>query len=643
MTAPSQSGAVRAQAASPAKGGAAQAVSPTNDVTVLEPALWRQLADAADPVARAASWAALMTRLVPGARQASVILARPDGFAPVALWPTGERPDEVMITAVEAALEHRTGAVRFSPTAQTTPEGRYGAVALPLLAGTELFGAAAVTLTGANEAEIRAAMRHLQWGAGWLRGGVGAADLGAAPGEEQQPVLAPHQVLELLAATVEETSFRAAAQRVVTETAIRFGCDRVSLGLLHGRTMKVDAISHSAVVEARSGTTRLLADAMAEAVDQRAMLRFPPTQADDREPLARHAQEQVAAPTGAAVLTIPLLQQDRTIGALLLERPGTRPLADAEIAQLDVLAALVGPVLAEKWRDDRWIATKVGESVASQARILLGPTHVARKLVAIAVVLLSVLVGTWHGEYHIIADARLEGTIRRSIVSGLDGFLREAPVRAGDQVHAGELLAALDDRDLTLERLRWTTERQQRQLELDRAIGQRKPAETNILQAQLAQATAQVELADAQLARTRFVAPFDALVVAGDHSQSIGGAVRRGDVLFELAPLENWRVHLDVDESQVADVQPGQHGKLVIAAMPYQDMDFTVTRVTPVSEVKDGRSVFRVEAALAQASPRLRPGMQGVGRIEAGQRLLSWVWTRRIAEQARLLFWQLVP
>jgi hypothetical protein len=98
-----------------------------------------------------------------------------------------------------------------------------------------------------------------------------------------------------------------------------------------------------------------------------------------------------------------------------------------------------------------------------------------------------------------------------------------------------------------------------------------------------------------------------------------------------------------VDESQVADVQPGQHGKLVIAAMPYQDMDFTVTRVTPVSEVKDGRSVFRVEAALAQASPRLRPGMQGVGRIEAGQRLLSWVWTRRIAEQARLLFWQLVP
>jgi hypothetical protein len=74
--------------------------------------------------------------------------------------------------------------------------------------------------------------------------------------------------------------------------------------------------------------------------------------------------------------------------------------------------------------------------------------------------------------------------------------------------------------------------------------------------------------------------------------------------------------------------------------MPYQSLDFTVTRVTPI---EDGRSVFRVEGALAEPSPRLRPGMQGVGRTEIGERLMVWIWTRRIAEQMRLLFWQLVP
>ena len=143
--------------------------------------------------------------------------------------------------------------------------------------------------------------------------------------------------------------------------------------------------------------------------------------------------------------------------------------------------------------------------------------------------------------------------------------------------------------------------------------------------------------------RTRFVAPFDALVVSGDHNQSIGGAVRRGDVLFELAPLDDWRVVLDVDESQIADVQPDQTGELTTAAMPWQPLRFTVSRVTPIAAVKDGQSVFRVEAHINEVSPRLRPGMRGVARIDADERLTAWIWTRRLLEKARLLLWQYAP
>ncbi len=607
--------------------------APPGEVAILEPALWHQLGEANDAPARAAAWVALVTRLVPGARQAAVVLAGPAGFAPAALWPTQEAPGALLMAAVEAALAQRAGAVRLGRAGDGIREA---AVALPLLGGgAKVRGAAAVTVAGANEAQLRIAMRQLQWGAGWLR------DVGLATTDPSDGTL--RQILDLLAVVVEETGFRPAAQRMVTELAIRFGCDRVSLGMLRGRTMRVDAISHSAAVETRSGATRLLTEAMAEAADQRAMLRFPPTMEDVREPLARHAQERLAATSGGAILTIPLVQQDRVIGALLLERPIGRPLSGADIGKLDVLAALIGPVLADKRREDRWVAVKVAESAANQVRLLLGPTHAASKLAALAALLLAALAGTVHGEYRIIAEARLEGAIRRSIVASLDGYLREAPVRAGDQVREGQVLAVLDDRDLTLERLRWATERQQRMDELERAIGERRRAETNILQAQLAQADAQLQLADAQLARTRFVAPFDALVVAGDHSQSIGTAVHRGDLLFELAPLTNWRVVLEVEEGQVADVQPGQHGQLAVAALPYQSLDFTVTRITPVAQVQDGHSVFRVEAELAEGSPRLRPGMQGVGRIDGGERLLAWIWTRRIIEQVRLLFWQIIP
>src|SRR6185312_12113330 len=108
----------------------------------------------------------------------------------------------------------------------------------------------------------------------------------------------------------DETGFRSAAQRAVTDLAIRFGCDRVSLGFRRGATTRVVAISHTAVVEARGGEAARLTAAMDEAMDQRAMLRFPPTEADAAEPLARHAQELLAVPGGAAVLTIPLLRGD---------------------------------------------------------------------------------------------------------------------------------------------------------------------------------------------------------------------------------------------------------------------------------------------------------------------------------------------
>jgi hypothetical protein len=504
---------------------------------------------------------------------------------------------------------------------------------LPLLVGNELRGAAAVALTAADEDRLRAAMRHLQWGAGWLR-----TDTAVAPDHSDA---AQSPILDVLGAVVEEAGFHAAAQRAVTDLAVRFGCDRVSLGFRRGATVHVLAISHCAFVQRRGSEAALLAAAMEEAIDQRAILRFPPSDDDQREPLARHAQEQVAGLSNATVLTIPLTRGDDVVGALLLER--LAPLEREAIARLDVIAALLGPILWEKWREDRWLITKARETLCGNVRMLFGPDHVGRKLAALACVSLVVLGATWHVDYTVVAQARLEGAVRRSIVAPMDGFLRDAPVRAGDHVHAGEVLAQLDDRDLTLERLHWSAVRAQRVHELDRAVGEERRADANILHAELDQADAQLALADAQLARTRFVAPFDALVVSGDHSQNIGTAVRRGDVLFELAPLDNWRVVASVAEDQVGDVQPGQTGSLTAAAMPWQRLPFTVSRVTPIARVEDGETVFEVEATLEQSSPRLWPGMQGVARIDAGERLAAWVWTRRMLEKARLLVWQVMP
>ena len=243
------------------------------------------------------------------------------------------------------------------------------------------------------------------------------------------------------------------------------------------------------------------------------------------------------------------------------------------------------------------------------------------------------------------APTTLEGVVQRAIVAPFDGYVLSAAARPGDVVEAGALLAELDDTDLALERVRWTTERRQRLVEYDQALADHERADINVIRAKLDQVAAQIALLDEHLARAKLVAPFTGVVVSGDLSQSIGAPVQRGDLLFEVAPLDAYRVIIKVDEREIADIAPGQTGALLVSSMPDDTLPFVIDRITPVSEAREGRNYFRVEARLAAGvdTARLRPGMEGVSKIMVGERRLSWIWTYQLIDWARLWFWTWVP
>src|SRR5207237_9047193 len=93
---------------------------------------------------------------------------------------------------------------------------------------------------------------------------------------------------------------------------------------------------------------------------------------------------------------------------------------------------------------------------------------------------------------------------------------------------------------------------------------------------QVAQAEAQLNLTDEKLARTRLVAPFDAVVVSGDLSQQLGAPIDQGKVLFELAPLDAYRVVLQVDERDISYVELGQSGELALTGLTGATLPFKV-------------------------------------------------------------------
>jgi multidrug efflux pump subunit AcrA (membrane-fusion protein) len=174
-------------------------------------------------------------------------------------------------------------------------------------------------------------------------------------------------------------------------------------------------------------------------------------------------------------------------------------------------------------------------------------------------------------------------------------------------------------------------------------MAKRAAAQVSILAAQIDQAAAQLKLLDDQLSRTRVLAQFDGVIVKGDLSQALGAPVERGQVLFEVAPLDSYRVVLQVDERDVADVRAGQRGHLLLTAAPSDTRPFRVEKLTPVSTPREGRNYFRVEARLESTLERLRPGMEGVGKIEVDRRRIVWIWTHQVIDWLRLALWKWLP
>lgn len=605
-------------------------------VSFLDQALWKQLRSNSSPETYIQAWLALQCRLVPGCQRGVVVLGEPDEgpFAPAAYWPDEESATPGLSAIAELALSERRGVV------QAPEEGQSGEsmVASPFLIDGRMYGVIALEVAGRTPTQLRSIMRQLQWGSAWIE-----ILLRRQSAEQDRNYLdRTTTALDMVAAAVEPKRFKAACTAAVTELATRLDCNQVSIGFLRRGRASVVALSHSAQFGRRMNLIRALGNAMDEATDQGCMVLYPPPAGDGDYVMRAHRELARSFETGP-LLTVPMESGDRYLGAVTFELPQGRTFDQATIELCDCVASVLGPLLEEKRRNDRLIITKFAESVWTQVKRLFGPHYVASKLAVLVLAGLVAFFSVAESEYRITAPASLEGLVQRSIVAPFDGYVASERARAGETVRKGEVLATLDDKDLVLERLRWTTTRNQRQTEYSRALAERERAEINIIKAQIDQAEAQIALIDEQILRTRLVAPFDGILVEGDLSQSVGGAVQRGEELFKLAPLDSYRVILEVDEVEISDVAVGQHGMLLMSAIPDEPIPYTIEMITPVAEAREGRNYFRVEAKLEQASDRLRPGMEGVAKTDAGQRLLIWVWTHKLLTWARITLWTWWP
>jgi multidrug resistance efflux pump len=432
----------------------------------------------------------------------------------------------------------------------------------------------------------------------------------------------------------------------LVESLARFThSERVSFGRFEGQKNRILAISNTVDFSQKLALIEAIQSAQLEAAMQMQACQFPPL--DQQQGVILRAHESLSTSQGHhAVLTLLLFdyRQHKPVFALTLERNGKNPFTETEVDGLSHIVQLGGAIVLDKWQSERSVTQLFFGGLKRQFTRLFGPGYTYRKIFLLSITLLIGVFSWLPGEYRLAADARLESREQFMVSMPFDSYLMSSSVRPGDSVEKSQTLAQLDQRSLKLDWLKAQGKRHQLQTELSLAQAEKDSAKMRVLLAQIQQAQSDVELAQLYLMQAEIKAPIDGIVLEGDLTQKLGEALKRGEMLFLIGKADGWRIHIQVPESRVRDVQVGQTGGLVLQAIPNSQQAFVVTKLTPMQQIEEGRVFYRVEAEFLSddfaQQFALKPGMQGVAKIQIDQRNLFGIWARDSYEWLMLTWWR---
>ncbi len=254
-------------------------------------------------------------------------------------------------------------------------------------------------------------------------------------------------------------------------------------------------------------------------------------------------------------------------------------------------------------------------------------------LLGCAAFLFAIMLVPW--PYTVKSDCQLEPVERRFVAAPFDAVVDRSLVQIGEVVEANQLLARLDGRQLRIELSALQASLQSEQKKHDAALAGRDIANSQIALLEVKRLKSEIQLIEQKLKNLEIRSPIDGIIVSGDLEKVEGAPIEIGQNLFEIGPLDQMLVEVEIDESEIRYVKPGQQVHVLFDAFPFKKFTGEIIRIHPRAEIRDDKSVFIANVEIANNDEMLRPGMKGRCRIQSNWQPLGWNLFHRSYESVR--------
>jgi hypothetical protein len=568
------------------------------------------------------------------------------------LWVSAARLGAVDPDRVEPALRG------FDPGAggavEARADGQPGWAASYMLGGPGMDLCLLFTLDGMPPGELQAQLSLIEAKVGWLM----LAALSDRKAEIGGVALGTEIGAQVLLDAARARNRRQLADQWIARLEAALKPHLIAVSWVRGDRPSLAALSGGGLVE-RNSDARSQIEALADfAVRARAPQVLEPEapvaadgplaaapEADQPAPAAEAARQQamgrVEALGGARALVLPVYQGDEADAVVVVIWTAEADPAVLSVEAADLVAQVLGETLDIQARAYPSILRRIGNWFWGLLVAVFGRTAWKLKLFLLAAVVIIGGLALWPTQFTPSFTARIEAQDRRVVSAPFDGFLAAAPWQLGDLIPAGEVIVAMEDSDLVLQIAQAQSELGEIETGIQTARAQRDSAEVQALEAQRRQVEVELELLARQQALARFEAEAAAVVVGGDAWRRVGGRVRLGEPLLELAAPGTFRVLAFIDEDWVADLAAGSTGELLLSAYPQAPMAVRLLTVTSDPQLRDGVNTFPAWMEF-QAPPgvALLDGMRGVVRIDGGPTSMLGAYSRGALRWVNRTLWR---